>query len=295
MNDLFISALGIWIDLKRYDIVHTIGQSNSIVSLLNKQKHAKIFHSLHELEDHLRKTPIDGRLFRYLEKESVPVILHSQNSKASALHHPNIRNNKSIVLPFGSFNGYRYIAPRSLGLPDDKPIVVAFGYAVKYKGYDLLLEALRAVPPEINHFRLVIAGCGWVEELAELAKDDRCILFNRFLSNGEVVDLFSHARWIICPYRSSSQTGIVSTAAVFSVPVAATRVGAFSELIYPGLNGLFLDGVDSLTQLFRDVSDGSDAATFDRSAMAKYLSWETQGSMLEKFYAGSFQEGEPAS
>jgi glycosyltransferase involved in cell wall biosynthesis len=46
---------------------------------------------------------------------------------------------------------------------------------------------------------------------------------------------------VVCPYKEATQSGVLMTALAMKKPVLATSVGAFSEYIKPGVNGLLVD------------------------------------------------------
>jgi len=80
------------------------------------------------------------------------------------------------------------------------------------------------------------------------------------LSNEEIVDLNVNARFVVCPYTSASQSGIITTSFFYGKPIIASRVGAFDEFITDGINGLLVapndarELADSIARLINDPS-----------------------------------------
>jgi glycosyltransferase involved in cell wall biosynthesis len=52
---------------------------------------------------------------------------------------------------------------------------------------------------------------------------------------------------LVAPYKNATQSGMVSVALAYGVPIIATNVGSFSEYIKDGVNGFLVDVDDYLT------------------------------------------------
>ncbi|MBU6343462.1 MAG: glycosyltransferase, partial [Bacteroidetes bacterium] len=118
-------------------------------------------------------------------------------------------------------------ARAKLNLPLEAPIVLFFGFVRKYKGLDLLLEAL-ALCPGVH---ACIAGeCyeDWsfyqnIIDRNELGA--RVHLKPDFIPNDAVAAYFSAADLVVQPYRSATQSGISQIAYHFDKPMVVTKVG----------------------------------------------------------------------
>ncbi|MCD6018021.1 MAG: glycosyltransferase [Bacteroidetes bacterium] len=137
-------------------------------------------------------------------------------------------------------------ARTALGLPADKKLVLFFGLIRKYKGLDMLLDAMHELNshPEIN---LVIAGefyedkQPYLDLIEKYEIKDRVILHGKFIANEEVKLYFSAADLVALPYRSATQSGVTQVSFHFEVPTLVTNVGGLSEIIPDKVAGYVVD------------------------------------------------------
>ncbi len=137
-------------------------------------------------------------------------------------------------------------ALRHLRLPDDKKIILFFGFIRGYKGLDVLIEAMKELPEDIH---LVIAGevYGSFEpyrkQIDRHQLGNRITCFTRYIEDPEVPVFFSAADVCVLPYKSATQSGITQIAFHYHLPVIATNVGGLSEMIEHGATGLIIPEV----------------------------------------------------
>lgn len=130
-------------------------------------------------------------------------------------------------------------ARMQLNLPEHAPVVLFFGFIRKYKGLDLLLEALAQAPG----VQLVVAGeCyddwNFYQEIIErLGLQDRVQLFTDFIPADQVRVYFSAADLVVQPYRTATQSGISQIAYHFEKPMVVTQVGGLPEIVKDGVSG----------------------------------------------------------
>ena len=129
----------------------------------------------------------------------------------------------------------------------DKPYILFFGRIEAYKGISILYHAFMKSADLQKKYQLVVAGRG---ELGfERATDDSNVTFiNRYIKDSEVSYLYQHAQCVVYPYISATQSGVLSLAFYYQVPVLASDVPFFKGIIEPSSTGiLFKNGnVDDL-------------------------------------------------
>ena len=135
-----------------------------------------------------------------------------------------------------------------LGLPQDKKIILCYGFIRDYKGIDLAISAVSRLGDD---YHLVIAGevygsfDKYQSQIDELNTGSKISLFTRYISDDETPLFFSAADACLLPYKSATQSGIVAIAYHFDLPVIATNVGGLSEMIEPYRAGIMVDKPDS--------------------------------------------------
>ncbi|MBN8704312.1 MAG: glycosyltransferase [Bacteroidetes bacterium] len=139
-------------------------------------------------------------------------------------------------------------ARKALNLPENKIILLFFGFIRDYKGLDLLIEAM---PKLDDRFHLVIAGevygnfDKYQERIDKLGLNDRVSVFTRYISDPEVAQFFSAADLGVLPYKTATQSGIVQIAYHYDLPVLVTDVGGLTEMVTDGKTGVVIPSPDS--------------------------------------------------
>jgi len=126
-------------------------------------------------------------------------------------------------------------------------IFLFFGFIRKYKGLDLLLEAiakLKNTQLQTINYKLLIAGEFYedrkiYDELIEqLGIKDDLILKTEFIADSEVKYYFCAADAVVQPYRHATQSGVTPLAYHFEIPMIVTSVGGLPAFVPHGKVGL---------------------------------------------------------
>jgi glycosyltransferase involved in cell wall biosynthesis len=126
---------------------------------------------------------------------------------------------------------------KELGLKEEERVLLFFGYVRKYKGLDILLNALPLVLQTLPGTKLLIAGefydpvDNYKALITQLKLEDNVLLVNKFISNEEVGKYYTAADLNILPYRSATQSAVLNVSYSFKRPVVAADVGGLSEFI----------------------------------------------------------------
>jgi glycosyltransferase involved in cell wall biosynthesis len=145
----------------------------------------------------------------------------------------------------------RAAARRQLGLPQDAALALFFGFVRPYKGLAYLIEALPLVLAQVPDVRLLVAGEFWEPvsvyraRAVALGVADRLAIDDRYVPNEEVGRYFAASDVLVLPYLEASQSGVVTQAAAFGLPVVATRVGGLPDSVIDGVTGLLVPPADS--------------------------------------------------
>jgi glycosyltransferase involved in cell wall biosynthesis len=125
-------------------------------------------------------------------------------------------------------------AREKLGLPQDAKIVLFFGFIRKYKGLDILLEAMKTVNKDV---KLLVAGEFYEDDkpyhelIAKLGIEDALILRTNFIPDSEVKYYLCAGDVVVQPYRSATQSGVTPLAYHFEKPMIVTNVGSLPSMV----------------------------------------------------------------
>lgn len=164
-------------------------------------------------------------------------------------------------------------------LPADPTVKLLFlGMIRPYKGLDIALRAVEELQAIGHRVELTVAGELWSgrgvptrEELEQLAPSVSLKL--QYLSDDEMVDLIAAHHLLLAPYRSATQSGVVSLALAAGRPVVATRVGGLGEIVVEGHNGTLAEPDDVRSFVAAAERALASLETLSAGAAQTPLSW----------------------
>jgi glycosyltransferase involved in cell wall biosynthesis len=128
----------------------------------------------------------------------------------------------------------KQIARDKIGLNEKEFIILFFGFIRKYKGLDILLDAVKILKDkgyQNFNFKVLIAGefyedrKQYHEQIENLGIKELLILHTDFIPDSEVKYYFCAADMVIQPYRNATQSGVTPLAFHFEIPMVVTNVG----------------------------------------------------------------------
>ena len=197
-------------------------------------------------------------------------------------------NHKVEIVPHGDFS---FFAPSGEIVEAQKNNILFFGRVVPYKGIEYLIQAGKLVRNQISDMTVTIAGEGNFAKYERLIKgDSHFIIYNRFISDVEVAQLFQKATLVALPYTDGSQTGIISIAGNFKKPVIATDVGSFSQMVENGKVGFIVPPRDAsalaeaIIKLLKDDKLRQEMGENAHKAVKQKFSWDDIAQQTLKVY-----------
>jgi glycosyltransferase involved in cell wall biosynthesis len=127
-------------------------------------------------------------------------------------------------------------ARKKLGLNENDRIILFFGFIRKYKGLDILFEAMKILK-ERSSIRLLVAGEFYEDEkpyrdiIEKGNLQDVLILKTSFISDADVKYYLCAADAVVQPYRNATQSGVTPLAYHFEKPMIVTNVGSLPDLV----------------------------------------------------------------
>lgn len=221
----------------------------TILRRVRKNGHTRIVCIADNIIPH-EKRPGDKPFTRYFVKscdafitmsEKVMQDLRSFEDKKPALliRHPLYDNFGEPIA--------KTLARQHLAIDSQQKLVLFFGFIRKYKGLDLLLQAM--TDPRIRQagIRLLVAGefyedeQPYREQIAQSGISDLLILRTDFIPDSEVRYYLCAADAVIQPYRNATQSGVTPLAYHFDKPMVVTNVGGLPDLVPHEKAGLVVE------------------------------------------------------
>jgi len=261
----------------------------------------KVVFTLHNLK--LMDFNISEKSFSNLYKTSDGLIVHSKENKESLLQDYKIGSEQRVaVIPHGEYsNLYNYCGDKNnarekFGIDKDKNVLLFFGYIRKYKGLDILLEALNIVLKENKNFVLIVAGLPkedmteYYEYVTSTNIKDNVLFYPRYITMEELPYYFTAADCTILPYREIFQSGIVYLSYAYSKPVIATRVGGIPEIVEERKTGVLVNPedpkaiADTIMDLFDNKEKLAKMGIYAQKYVKEKFSWEKIAEKTVQFY-----------
>jgi glycosyltransferase involved in cell wall biosynthesis len=135
-------------------------------------------------------------------------------------------------------------ARQKLGISLDDKVMLFFGFIRKYKGLDILLDAVKLLKEEGRNYKLMIAGEFYDnkeiydEQIDRLGIKDQLILFTDYITNSDVKYYFCASDLVVQPYKNATQSGVTPVAYHFEIPMVVTNVGGLPDMVPDNKVGL---------------------------------------------------------
>ena len=224
----------------------------TILRRVRKNTHTKIICIADNVIPH-EKRPGDKSFTKYFLKSCDAFITMSEKVMADLRKFQKRKPATLVTHPlydnFGAIIS-KSEAKKYLGLPENEKLILFFGFIRKYKGLDLLLEAigyLKNLKPQTLNFKLVIAGEFYEDArqyhdlIDRLGIKDQLILKTDFVPDSEVKYYLCAADAVIQPYRNATQSGVTPLAYHFEKPMVVTNVGGLPSLVPDGKVGIVVE------------------------------------------------------
>lgn len=153
-----------------------------------------------------------------------------------------IKTDNKVFLPHPIYDIFgekieKLAALKHLRLNINDKHLLFFGFIRKYKGLDLLLEAMADPRIKQMNVKLIIAGeyyedaAPYNKIISENGLEDNVILRTEFIPSEEVRYYFCASDMVVQPYRTATQSGVTQIAYHFEKPMLVTNVGGLPEIV----------------------------------------------------------------
>lgn len=277
----------------QHDLAHVIYLNPFVdwVALRRLARRVPLVSSVHDVTPHERRMPAG------LERRA----LARQYAYAGTIvvHHDWVR--RRLLEQFALDPARLRLVPAQVipapavetGPVEGPPEVLFFGTLRRNKGVEVLLDAIRRLPSDLD-LRVVIAGRGFADvERAVLEaadRDPRILPEIGYATAQRKAELYARATINVLPYTAfASQSGVLQDAYAHAVPLVVSEVGALGEIVRDEGTGLVVPPSDpdalaaAITALVTDpTAHAAAAAATERVAQARHP--DRVGARLREVY-----------
>lgn len=225
----------------------------TILRRVRKNKHTKIVAITDNVIPHEHR-PGDMAFTKYFLKSADAFLAMSRDvlkDLRQFTHKPAVFSPHPVYDNYGDAVS-KEDACKKLGLNPDEKYILFFGFIRKYKGLDILLDAIKDERIKQAGIKLIVAGefygdsDAYMQQIEANGIADNVHLFTSFIPNDEIKYYFSAADVVVQPYRTATQSGITQVAYHFEKPMVVTNVGGLAEVVPDGKVG-FVAEPDSIS------------------------------------------------
>jgi glycosyltransferase involved in cell wall biosynthesis len=234
------------------------------------------------------------------------LIVHTNRARQRLIDH-GLPPAKIAIIPHGILESDSTpLAPHTRSIASGPVTLLLFGKIKPYKGTDVLIRALAAMPATSRaRCRVRIVGKPYMDmeplfALArELGVESNIIWDLRFVADDELSRIFAEADVIVMPYREIDASGVLMLGLSTGLPIVASRIGLFAEVLEDGEHGRLVtpDEPDELAAALTVLIDSSaERARMSGNVQALRDSipdWQTIGAQTAALYdvaLGEFTE-----
>ena len=215
----------------------------TILRRIKKNKHTRIICIADNIIPHEHR-PGDKAFTNFFVKRCDGFITMSEQVMNDLLKF--VRDKPVKLVPHPLYDNFGEIiskieAREKLKIKTGELIILFFGFIRKYKGLDILLDAMKIIKEntksQISNLKLLVAGefyddeKPYLQQINRLGINDDVILRTDFIPDSEVKYYLCAADAVIQPYRNATQSGVTPLAYYFEKPMIVTNVGGLPSLV----------------------------------------------------------------
>ena len=166
--------------------------------------------------------------------------------------------------------------------------VLFFGLVRKYKGLDTLINSMK-----YNHnFKLLVVGEFYDNKniylnlIEKLNLEERVNIVDKFVGNEEIIKYFKKTKAVILPYKTASQSGVISLSYLFEKPIVVSNLKGLTSYVKDDNSGVIFNNTSKdLANAINIVLDKKNNYHYSRNIKKskKKYSWNRFADKLVRF------------
>ena len=235
----------------------------TILRRVKKNKHTKVICIADNIFPH-EKRPGDVAFTKFFLKPVDAFITMSEKVLADLKQFAKDKPAQFVPHPLYDNFGEKVSkdeARKKLGIDVNDEVLLFFGFIRKYKGLDILLNAMKLLKQDSSteNIKLLIAGEFYEDEknyqtlLNDPSIKNNLVIHTQFISDSQVKYYLCSADCVVQPYRRATQSGVTPLAYHFEKPMIVTNVGGLPSLVPDKRVGLIAEAnAESIAQKIKE-------------------------------------------
>ena len=221
------------------NIVHFDTISLRAIGMIKFLRRKKVVITLHDAIPHSGEQSWKEKLLSRLYYSLASCFIFY--SEYSLKEFKKLKDHKDKFLTSIYLQPYTYYSTIQRLIPFKENFILFFGRLSYYKGIDILLDAIPIVLKKYPNQLFYIIGkkVNNFEFNKEILKTnaENIITITDFIPSDLLIQFIKESKFIVCPYRDATQSGVLMTSKALGKITIATDVGAFREYISDGYDG----------------------------------------------------------
>lgn len=227
------------------DVIHFIGLPELYEIPITFKYHKKIVVTIHDPVPHaINNRTKKLRLVRLMTNWVIRrfILLNSLMTEEFCKYY-TIKKNR---IRYSQLGNYEILKLFGKEVSSKKKTILFFGRISEYKGIEYLMEAYSRIMSLYPESRLIVAGGGdYYFDISAYQNKPQIEIINRYIDMNEMGKLFKNCEFVVCPYVSATQSGVVVSAFAVNKPVIVTNVGGLPSMVVEGKTGMIVPPKDS--------------------------------------------------
>jgi len=218
----------------------------TILRIAKKNKHTKVVCIADNIIPHEKRAG-DKTFTKYFIEPVDAFITMSEKVLADLKNFDTAR--PAIFIPHPLYDNFgekisKEEARKVLKLDLNQSIILFFGFIRKYKGLDILIDAMKILQSSPYSPKLLIAGEFYEDrksydlQIERLDLKENILLRTGFIADSDVKYFLCAADVVVQPYRNATQSGVTPLSYHFEIPMIVTNVGGLPSLVPDNKVGL---------------------------------------------------------
>jgi glycosyltransferase involved in cell wall biosynthesis len=278
----------------KFDIIHfnsdpTWKNGSSLLIRFAKVGRARTvlnIHGIPQLERRAEQWPDSVSFRNWLStlnycKLADRVVVNSEFMRDNVIAWYRLNSDKVVVIPNG-VDLKMFSSSNDRVFLEGDPSILYVGHLSGLKGVDILIHAVAKLRFEFPKIKLHLVGNGNAARFAALSKDEgieKSVIFHSWTKPSMIPSYYKSADICVFPSRHEGFGIVILEAMASGVPVIASDIPSFREIISNGFDGRLFKSqdIDALTKevaaLYRDPNLGKELAHNAFEKVTKY-SWD---------------------